>query len=306
MNISNCSRNGLAATLAAALGVVVLSAGCGRPPELGPVANLAVAAKIRTALAGDSAGGEESAAATTGTGWGTLKGKFTFVGDPPKLPPYQVNKDPEVCAPGGNAPLQEFLKVDSGSGGIANIVLIVRKVTRVHESAEPQGGDVVFDQKECLFLTHVAGVKVGQTLQIKNSDSVGHNTNISGQNSFNQTIPNGATVPLEIKKEEAAPQPVRCSIHPWMLAYLLPRSNAYFAITKPDGTFEIANLPAGEKLEIQVWHEAAAGPNQALVIESPETKELKWSNKGRFVVTLGEDETKELNLSAPASAFKGI
>ena len=278
--------------------------GCQQSSSDAIVANIAAAEKIRTALVGESAGSTGDAAAT-GTGWATLRGTFTFDGTPPTMPPYGVNKDQATCAPGGQAPLQQFLVVDPASKGIANVVVFARKASRVHDDAGPRTDSILFDQKVCVFLTHVLGMTIGQTLDIKNSDNVGHNTNISGQNGFNQTIASGATTPFLVKKEEAAPVPVRCSIHPWMIAYLLPRENAYFAVTAPDGSFEIPNLPAGEKLEIQVWHEHAAGGKGALFVNTPQGKELNWSDKGRFIVTLEEDETRELPVVVPASAFGG-
>ena len=289
-----------------AFGAAALVAlGCGRRVELGKLPSEAAAQEIYAALSGGEGGGDAGAEASTGTGWGTIKGRFTYVGDPPAMPPYSVNKDQAVCAPGGKAPPQEFLKVDPGNKGIANVVVYARKAPRVHESAQAKTNSAVFDQKECFFLSHVMGCYVGQTLQVKNSDSVGHNTNVAGQNSFNQIIAAGDSVPLPIKKEEAAPVAVRCSIHPWMLAYLLPRKDAYFAVTKPDGSFEIANLPAGENVELQVWHEHAAGSNGGLVVDSPEAKALKWSKKGRMTVKLNPDEVREVEIAVPPNAFKG-
>ena len=64
---------------------------------------------------------------------------------------------------------------------------------------------------------------------------------------------------------------------------MLPRNDKYFAVTKDDGSFEIPNLPAGEEVEIQVWHERGAGPGGALVLPK---KDLKWTPKGRFKVKL--------------------
>ena len=286
--------------------VVLLFAalGCNQQSELGKVADMSVALNMRKALAGSAEGAAE-AAASTSTGWATLKGRFTYVGDPPAMPPYNVTKDHDTCAPGGNAPPQEVLLVDDATKGVANVVVFARKVSRVHESAEPRSDKVVFDQKACVFLSHVIGVTVGQTLDIKNSDPVGHNTSIGGQNTFNQIVATGGATDAPIKKEEAAPAPVSCSIHPWMRAYLLPRKNGYFAVTAADGTFEIANLPAGEQLEIQVWHESAPGSTHALVVDTPEAKELNWSDKGRFKVKLEPDETRELEIAAPANAFGG-
>ncbi|MEO2047000.1 MAG: hypothetical protein ABGX16_10540 [Pirellulales bacterium] len=280
--------------------------GCSRPPELGPVANTAALEKIRSSFgAGEGTSVDSPVAASTGTGWATLKGRFTFVGDPPKMSPYAANKDLATCAPGGSAPLQETLLVDGSTQGIANVAIFLRKSSRIHELANLSDEPVVFDQKACRFLTHVLPVGVGQALELKNSDGVGHNTNIEGKNSFNQTIPAGQSLTFVPQKEEAVPQAVRCSIHPWMVAYYLPRENAYVAVTAADGTFEIANLPAGEELEFQVWHESAAGRSGSLVLSSPAAKELNWSNKGRIKIKLEPDEVKEIAIDVPAEAFGG-
>jgi hypothetical protein len=287
--------------------LVALSAvGCGSQVDLGPVGNLPTALDIRTALGGRGDSGGAQAAASTGTGWATLRGRFVYDGTAPQMTPYSVTKDQATCAPGGRAPLQETLLVDSGSGGIKNVAVYLRDASRVHESAQPPDSTVEFDQKVCVFLSHVCGVMVGQTLGIKNSDPVGHNTNIAGsKNKFNQTIPAGETIAYKIQREEAIPAPVNCSIHPWMIAYLLPRENGYYSITAADGSFEIANLPAGEKLELQVWHESATGPGGGLVLSSSEAKALGWSNKGRIAITLQPDEVKEIQITVPASAFRG-
>jgi hypothetical protein len=272
---------------------------------LGPVADLTVVRNMREALLKGSEGADSGAAAATGTGWATLKGRFTYSDAPPAMPPYNVNKDQSVCAPGGQPPKQEFLLVDPSTKGIANIVIYPRRVARVHESAEPLEKEAVFDQKACVFLTHVFAFTVGQPVSIKNSDSVGHNTNIEGQNKANQTIPAGGAVPYKAQREEATPVAARCSIHPWMLAYMFPRKNQYYAVTAKDGTFEIPNLPAGEELEIQVWHENSAGPNKSLVVDTPEAGELDWDKKGRFTIKLQQDQTREIEIAVPASAFSG-
>jgi hypothetical protein len=118
-------------------------------------------------------------------------------------------------------------------------------------------------------------------------------------------VASGAVTPFAAKREEALPVSISCSVHPWMRAYMLPRKNAYFAVTGQDGSFEIANLPAGEEIEIQVWHESAAGGNGALSVESDAAKELKWNDKGRFKIRLEPDEVRELNINVPPSAFGG-
>jgi hypothetical protein len=280
--------------------------GCGRTAAAGPRAQTEVALDIRKALeAGSPEVGAAAASEPTGTGWGTLSGTFKYAGKPPTPGMLTIDKDTEVCGKGKG--IQDNSLLVASDGGIANIVLYAR-VKRVHESAQPLEGDnapeVIFDQKGCMFLTHVLAFQLGAKVGIKNSDPIGHNTKVdpSKGTPVNQTLAaDSAPMDYRASAEEAVPATVSCSIHPWMRAYLLPRKDKYFAVTKPDGSFEIANLPAGEDVEIQVWHERASGPGHALVLDN---KELKWSPKGRFKVTLDVDQTKSLALEVPATAFQ--
>lgn len=284
----------------------VTLAGCNSQIELGPVANARSALDIRQALessSGEAGGGQ---AESTGTGWATIRGRFIYDGTPPQMPPYNVTKEQAICTIDGRAPLQQTLLVDSATGGIKNVAVYLRDAKRVHESARQSDEQAVFDQKECVFLSHVFPVTVGQEVLIKNSDNTGHNTNISGKNKMNPTVPAHGSIPFTPQREEALPAKVTCSIHPWMVAYMLPRDNGYYAVTDTDGSFEIANVPAGEELEIQVWHESATGPGGSLVVNTPEAKEFGWSNKGRFTITLEPDEVKEIEINVPSSSFSGI
>jgi len=292
------------------LGIVALlalaSSGCGRSVSASPSPQSAVAADIRkNLLSGASAEGGEEAAAT-GTGWGTLRGKFVFAGDVPAPGNLDVNRDAEVCTAEG--PLVDNSLQVGPDKGLANVVVYAR-AKRVHESAAPLEKEndlepLVFDQKHCMFLTHVMACQVNQKIDVKNSDPVGHNTKIDPQKGvpINPILPANAVIPYTPTAEEAIPAPVSCSIHPWMRAYLLPRKDKYFAVTTSDGSFEIPNLPAGEEVELQVWHERGAGAGGAIALPR---KDLKWSNRGRFVVTLADGETKDLgNLEVQPSAIK--
>lgn len=301
--ISAAGRSHVAHSCLLLMGMLLLS-GCERVDELGPTAQVSVASNIREAFASSETGSLEEKVVSTGTGWGTLKGQFIYDGNPPEMPPYNVNKDVSTCTINGQAPKQEWLLVDSETSGIANVVIFARKVNRVHESMEAQEESKIFDQQECVFLSHVFPLVVGQTVEIKNSDPVGHNTNIESRYSgFNQTIPADGSVAYVPQREEAAPVAVRCSIHPWMLAYMLPRENPYFAVTVEDGTFEIPNLPAEEEIEFQVWHESAPGGSGGLALEGGQANELGWTNRGRFTIQLEQDEVMEINMVVPPAAL---
>jgi hypothetical protein len=269
------------------------------------VADLATIQSYRTALTAADAGAEngDAAAASTGTGWATIRGQFIYDGTPPPREPYAVNKEHNICTTNGEPPLQETLVVNDSSRGIKNIAIFLRDAPRVHESAAPKNDTVIFDQKVCVFLTHVLGATVGQTIDIKNSDPTGHNTNILGSG-FNRSIPEGGSAAYTVQKEAAVPAKVICNIHPWMVAYMLMRENGYHAVTDDEGRFEIVNLPAGEEIELQVWHESGAEPGNGLMGATPDAENLKWQKRGRLIVTLQPDEVKEIKVVVKPSAFR--
>jgi hypothetical protein len=292
-------------TLTSAVLLLALVAGCNRTPSFGPRANLATADTYRKAIVtAEEGAGESTAAASTGTGWATIRGQFVYDGTPPARKPYDVNKEQNICTHNGRPPLQETLVVDDATKGIKNVAVFVRGAPRVHEGSGAKTDTLIFDQKECVFLTHVLGASVGQPIDIKNSDPTGHNTNILGSG-FNQSIPEGGSSIYKPNKEGAAPMKVVCNIHPWMVAYILARKDGYFAVTDDQGNFEIANVPAGEQIELQVWHESGAGNSNGLVGNTPDAPELKWKKNGRFTVTLEPDQVKEVKVVVPPSAFRG-
>lgn len=291
---------------ACALMTLVGFVGCARPVAEGPRPDLALAKDIRLTFRGESAAdGGSTQAASTGTGWATIRGTFLYDGDPPTRKPVNVTKDQSFCMPGGKAPLSEELVVDESTRGIANIAIYLRKKPqRINPSVEAHAETVPYDQKVCTFLTHMFPVVVGQTMEIKNSDPGSHNTSIA-ETTFNRTIPKGGSATYKVVKKTALPTKVTCGIHPWMLGYFLALDHGYVGVTAKDGAFEIKNLPAGEELEFQVWHESSRNPNGFLILDSSEAKALNWSNRGRFKIKLEENETRELNFSVPASAFSG-
>jgi hypothetical protein len=282
----------------AAAVLAIVGAGCGPGRVAGPVPDMAAAAKLRDVLkAGEAAGEAGQAAAATGTGWATLKGRFIFAGTPGEKKVLVVDKDMAVCSKDGMKLYDQSLRVDAASKGLADVVLFVRKSSRVKNPVPTD--QLLFDQKNCEFLSPVFAARVGQPVDVRNSDSVGHNTNISGS-SFNQLIPAGEGTVYAPNAETGMPVSVTCNIHPWMKAYAVFRKDGYVAVSAADGSFAIPDLPAGEPLEFQVWHARSAG---GLKLDRPE---LKWSPKGRFQITLQPDEVKDLGtLEVPAAALGG-
>jgi plastocyanin len=190
--------------------------------------------------------------------WASIKGKFVYGGAAPTAAELKADKDVEVC--GKHKLVAEELVVGADKG-IANVVVFVRdKGVKVNPDAAKAAAaeKVVLDNHDCRFEPHVTFVQVGQDLVVKNSDTVGHNSNVATVKNppSNNLIPAGGEASLKFGSDEAVPAQVTCNIHPWMKSWLLVRPNPYAAVSKADGSFEIKDVPVGE-LELQFWHEKA-------------------------------------------------
>lgn len=285
-------------TLGLAIALLAAS-GCGRSYNPDPVANLAVVEALRAGgNSGDSSSG--GATAATGTGWGKLKGAFVLKGSVSKMKNLSTGgKDGQVC---DKHPLVDpTFKWDSGSGAIQDVVVFLRKVSRVHDSYDAMLKEpVIFDQKDCLFIDQMKVVFLGQEFLVKNSDPITHNTAISppGDKAINPLMPAGDNFKMVFKRAQNKPVPVTCSIHPWMKAFVFPRKDPYCAVSDKDGKFEIDNVPAGEELEFQIWHAAGGGPENGL-------KTSKSGPDGRFKLKVTEDGEEDLQtIEIESSAFK--
>ena len=257
------------------LGAAILAVvGCGSAAGPKIQADLDRADAIRSALrraagAGDEEGGEEKVIEPTG--FATLVGRIRFEGTVPSPKQLRVDKDVEVCRPGGQPVLSQEFVVNSENRGLKNVLIFVSSKIPSgdpkweHESYLAQreallAGEKAFDQKACRFLSHVYAMRSTQTLEIINSDPVGHNVKIDPPTtkvaSTNVTVPaNGGKATWKPGGESNVPVSVACNIHPWMSAYILPRDNPFFAVTDENGGFRIDYVPAGVELEFRIWQE---------------------------------------------------
>ena len=116
---------------------------------------------------------------------------------------------------------------------------------------------MVLDQPCCQFEPHIVCLREGQTLVVKNSGTIPHNTKIDspGDNpSVNPLIPPGQSVSVPGWKADYGPSMIGCSIHGWMSGYVRVFNHPYFAVTDEDGQFQDRERPGR-----QVQHRGLAG-----------------------------------------------
>ncbi len=269
-----------------------------------------VASQIRKGFSGQGTTGKGEVAAADPTGFATLRGMFKVSGAAPRMARLTATgDDASLCAPGGQGPLSEEVVVGPG-GELANVVVYLD--TKIPSEWEHEGyaetkdallsGAQGFDQKACVFTSHVFAMRSSQIVEIINSDPVGHNTNIqpvNGAQRSNNSLPANSVSVYEPGGQSAAPFPVTCSIHPWMKAHMITRDSPYFAVSQKDGSFEIKNAPTGVPLTFRVWQERAGFLQEVTVNGSAE----KWS-RGRYETTLNAGEDVNLDVVINASVFE--
>jgi len=220
--------------------------------------------------------------------WGSLKGRFVVDGTPPKLTPLVINKDPEYC--GQHNPVNETVVVGKNNA-LVNAVVYLRAPLGKKVDVNPEyeadlKKPAVLDNNGCAFKPHILMVRVGQQVVVKNSDPVGHNTNLTFLG-FNPLVPAKTQTEITDSKASPLPTPVACNIHPWMKAYFLSLDHPYMAVSGDDGSFEIKSIPAGTN-EFQFWHEAPG------YLKNLHLKGGTTDARGRTKLTIKGGETLDL------------
>jgi hypothetical protein len=200
--------------------------------------------------------------------WGSVKGTVVFEAGPlPQPNAAKVDKDQAHCLAKG--PLfKDDLVIDAKSRGVKNVIVWLAPVGGGTMPINPKlaavpRDKVVIDQPMCAFEPRITVMRAGQTLVIKNSSPVAHNSRLTGSPDINgtknPTIPSGGAYELggdKALKAEPRPMLLACDIHGWMGGKVGVFAHPYFALTKDDGTFEIKDAPAGKFL-IYLQHERA-------------------------------------------------
>ena len=209
------------------LGLLIL-AGCSKKEEQPAAAPEAAAPAAPAATPIDPA--------TVASVSGTVK----LDGAAPKAAKIDMSQD-AACKGTNNA---ETIVADGGN--LANVFVYVKDGLGTRTFDVPTAS-VTIDQQGCKYHPHVLGVMAGQNIDIKNDDQTTHNIHPTPQanREWNESQP-PAAAPLEksFAREEIM-LPVNCNQHPWMRMYINVVKSPFYAVTGPDGKYEIKGVPPG-------------------------------------------------------------
>src|SRR5713226_3270588 len=212
----------------AALMGLVLLAGCGNKESTEPAAT-------PTASAPAPATPIDPATAAT------IIGVVKFEGTAPKAAMIDMSQDP-ACKGTNTAE-----NVMASGGHLSNVFVYVKEGLGNRTFNVPKKA-ITLDQSGCKYHPHVLGVLVNQTIKIVNSDPTTHNIHPTPKNNrdWNESQP-PQSAPLEktFAREEIM-LPVQCNQHPRMHMFVNVTKSPFFAVTGPDGKFEIKGLPPGD------------------------------------------------------------
>ena len=175
-----------------------------------------------------------------------------------------MGSDP-LCMPEGPS-TSEVVVVGPGNG-LQNVFVYVKDGLGDRKFPAPST-PVELDQKGCKYVPHVFGAQVGQPVKIVNSDPTLHNVHALPKDNtefnFGQPLKGMETTRMFDKPEIMVR--FKCDVHGWMAAWGGIVAHPFFAVTKPDGSFEIKGLPAGT-FTIETWHEQFGLQTQTVTVD---------------------------------------
>ena len=121
------------------------------------------------------------------------------------------------------------------------------------------------DQRNETFIPHVLAITAGTTVDFPNSDKTYHNVfSISKARSFDLGR-YAAGRSKAVRFDRPGIVRVFCEIHSHMSAFILVFSHRYFAVTGPDGRYQIGGVPPGH-YTLDAWNEGAVRESRQMTV----------------------------------------
>ena len=171
----------------------------------------------------------------------TITGVVKLDGEAPKAAKIDMSQDP-ACK-GTNMAENEVV-----SGGHLSNVFVYVKEGLGNRTFDTPTVAITLDQSGCRYHPHVIGVMAAQTIKIVNSDPTTHNIHPTPKDNreWNESQPPQAAALEKTFAREEIMLPVKCNQHPWMRMFVNVVKSPFYAVSGPDGKFEIKGLPPGD------------------------------------------------------------
>ena len=215
-----------------------------------------------------AAAGKKVDAATAGSITGLVK----FEGTVPPADIIRMGGDRKCVPDAGPNPQSNALVVDADKG-VMNTFVYVKDGLDPEYALDTPTTPEVLDQKGCVYTPRVLGVRVGQAIEVVNSDPTMHNVHAlpMANREFNHGQPKQNTRLSEVFTTPEVMVRFKCDVHSWMAAWVGVVAHPYFAVSDEKGEFKLQGLPPGS-YTLEAWHEKLGKQTAQVTIAPNQTQ----------------------------------
>ena len=205
----------------------------------------------------------------------TVSGRVSFTGEAPMARTIDTSSDEACQAASPKMKTEDIVVVD---GALTNVLVYVVNPQLDDYTFESTQSPATLDHNGCRYVPRIMAIRVGQTLQVLNSDQTPHNTHPSTRQNpaWNQSQAIGSP-PIE-KTFDRPEIAIRFgdNMHPWERAYVSVFSHPFFAMSDATGNYKIEGLPPGT-YKVIAWHETLGTQTEEVVVKPGEAKVMSFS-----------------------------
>lgn len=204
---------------------------------------------------------------------GSISGKVTLNGPAPAPEMMRIAADQTCIAAMGSSAKSDAILV--GADGAIQNAFVYIKDTLSDYAFDAPAVPVVLDQVGCRYTPRIFGVRVGQPVEMLNSDATMHNVHALPMvnQEFNRGMPQQNSRMTQIFTAPEQMVRFKCDLHPWMNAYGGVMPHPFFAVTGADGAFSLKGVPPGN-YELVIWHEKLGSATKAVEIGNSQAVSL--------------------------------